>query len=145
MERKALPERKIVPIDESFTPLLHAAAMSGCDVTPKIAGVRYVGFGHGDYGYGPVCLVDVTETAFVAEPHVIWLPWCPPRERIEAFKWSMEYFSKSKQVLLIILKPYKDFYEHFVKRGQLRKIGFVDSLPAEAGEEIHMYQYVRKK
>lgn len=145
MPTEMLPERRIVPLDESFIPLLHAAAMAGCDVTPTIAGQRYVGFGHGKYGYGPVCLVDVTETAYVAEPHVIWFPWCPPKERIRAFKWSMEYFGTAKQVLVIVLKQYKDFYEHFVERGVLRKIGQIDNLPAEAGEEIHMYQYVRKK
>lgn len=116
--------------------------MEGCNVAPAIEGDRFIGFGNAKNGFGPVCIVDVKETPFVAEPHVTWFPWTPAKERIAAFKWAMEYYGQEKEVLLIVAKPSYNLHEHFVKRGLLRKIGFIDHMP-EGTEQIHMYQYNR--
>lgn len=133
--------RKIVPISDEHAPIVAMASFKGVNVEPVIeGGSRFIGYGQSTHGFAPICIVDVKETPYVAEPHVTWLPWVSNKEKIRAFMFAMRYYSNGKQVLLIIGKDQMSFFEHFVKSGVLRKIGVMDNLPKEAGEEIHFYQ-----
>jgi hypothetical protein len=113
----------------------------GIDVSPLPGSERFIGFGNTKDGYGPACIVDLVGTEYVAEPHVTWLPWTTPGNRIVNFKWAMKHLAETREVMLIVEKAQMKFFEHFVKKGLLRKIGYVDNLPEI--EEMHMYQYKR--
>ena len=123
--------------------IVAAAVLEGIDASPVVGGAeRYIGFGKTKYGNGPVCILDVIGTEFVAEPHVTWFPWTSAANKIVNFKWAMLYLSKTREVMINVEKKEKDFFEHFVKKGLLRKVGYLENLPIV--DEIHMYQYRRK-
>lgn len=125
-------------------PLLAAAALAGVDMEPVIAGAtRIVGYGNTKTGYGPACLIDLIQTEYVCEPHVIWFPWVRPQDKIINFKWAMNLMAQTHHVLLNIEKKHIAFFEHFVKKGYMRKIGVIEDLPIV--EEIHMYQIKRSQ
>lgn len=126
---------------EVHLPIIFAANLEGVDTAPIVEGERFIGFGNTKYGYGPACIVDLVSTPYVAEPHVTWFPWTRPGDRIINFKWAMQHLAETKQVFLTVQKDQIKFFEHFVKRGILRKVGFINNLPIV--DEIHMYQYER--
>lgn len=129
--------------DANHAPIIYAAMMEDVDVSPMVGGAeRYIGYGNTKHGYGPACIVDVAGTDYVAEPHVTWFPWTTPANRIVNFKWAMAHFAESREVMLTVEKSQKKFFEHFVKRGILRKVGYLKNMPEV--DEIHMYQYERK-
>lgn len=129
---------------EQHGAILYAAALEGVDTTPIVGGAdRFIGYGSTKYGPAPACILDVVSTDYVAEPHVTWFPWVRASDKIVNFKWAVEYLSKDKQVFLTVQKDQKEFFEHFVKKGLLRKVGFIKDLPIV--EEIHMYQYIKKR
>ena len=113
------------------------------DVSPMVNGERFIGFGNTESGYGPACIVDLAGTDYVAEPHVTWFPWTTRANRVVNFKWAMEHLAQTREVMLVVQKSQNKFFEHFVKRKLLRKIGSINHLPEI--EEIHMYQYERKR
>jgi len=121
--------------------LLAAAALEGVDVEPAVAAIRYIGFGETKHGYGPACILDMAGTEYVAEPHITWFPWTTPSQRIAHFKWAMDWMSKSQEILFTVQKDQISFFEHFVKKGMLRKVGYLDNMPIV--EEVHMYQHKR--
>lgn len=124
--------------------ILQSARMSGCDIGQKIQGAtRLIGYGNTIYGYGPACLIDLVSTEHVYEPHVTWFPWTSAADKIKNFKWAMNLMAIDHEVLLHIEKKQKLFFDHFVKKNFLRKIGFIENLPIV--EEIHMYQVKRRK
>lgn len=126
------------------TPILNAAALEGVDLEAAIEGAtRLIGYGNTKYGYGPACVIDLIQTEYVMEPHVIWFPWTSAADKIVNFKWAMSLMAKTHQVLLNVEKKHKNFFDHFAKKGFLRKIGFIENLPIV--EEIHMYQVQRSK
>lgn len=131
----------IVPFAEEHAALEQLVRALGVDTSPMVGGARYAGF----MGDKLVCFLDAKHTQYVMEPHVIWMPWATPKERMECFKWAMENLGQGREILLMIQKEHNSLFEHFAKRKYLRKIGFIDNLPKEAGEEIHMYQYVRER
>lgn len=131
----------LIPVAPSDKALIYAAALAGVDVSPCEGAERFIGYGDTKHGYGPACIVDICGTPFVAEPHVTWFPWTSAANRITNFKWAMDYLAETRQVMLTVEKDQMAFFEHFVKRGVLRKIGYLRNLPVV--EEIHMYQYER--
>lgn len=135
-------ERRLVDIGDEHRNILAIAALSGCDLTEQIPGARrMVGYGDTKYGHGPACVMDITATQYVAEPHVIWFPWTTPKDRIVNFKWAMNLLAETHQVLLNVAKEHAPFFDHFVKRGFLRKAGFLVNMPVV--EEIHIYQVIK--
>lgn len=132
-------ERSLQPITEAHKGLIFAAALEGVDVSRCDGAERYIGYGDTKYGYGPACIADFIGTEYVIEPHVTWFPWTTTKNRIVNFKWALEYLSKTKQILLTVQKKENLFFEHFVEKGILRKVGVIINLPIV--EEIHMYQY----
>lgn len=135
-------ERNLEPFGDQHIALLAAAALQGVDTTPTVGGAqRFIGYGDSKLGYGPVCILDLIQTDYVAEPHIVWLPWVRSAEMLGHFRWAMNYLSKSREVLLNVEKKHVPFFEHFVKKGLLRKIGYIENLPIV--EEIHMYQVKR--
>ena len=123
--------------------ILYAAALEDTDIAPLPGGVRYIGYGDTAHGYGPACIVDDTGTNYMAEPHVTWFPWTTKANRIVNFKWAMSHLAETRQVLLTVEKSQIKFFEHFVKRGILRKVGHLEDIPEV--DEIHMYQYRKDK
>lgn len=115
--------------------------VEGIDVSSVAGGERFIGYGDTKYGYAPACILDVVGTPYVAEPHVIWFPWTSAADRIVNFKWAMKYLAESREVFLTVQKDQIKFFEHFVKRGLLRKVGYLENMPIV--DEIHMYQYKR--
>ena len=135
-------EPRVEVMQEYHAPILAVAQLAGCDTTQSIVGAfRYMGYN----GTKAMCVVDMKETLYVAEPHVIWFPWCPPRLRMKGFKWLVTELAKHKEVFLAVLKADNNLHEHYVKNEFIRKIGVLDNLPEEAGQEIHFYQYKRSK
>lgn len=136
-------DHSLEPFDEvAHTGILYAAALEGIDISPMVGQAqRFIGYGATKEGYGPACIVDLAGTDYCAEPHVTWFPWTTPTNRIANFKWAMEYLSKDKQVLLTVQKSEIKFFEFFVRKKILRKVGYLKDLPLV--EEIHMYQYER--
>lgn len=131
-------------VDSHHSPILAIAATEGVDTTPVVGGAdRFIGFGKTKYGYGPGCILDVVSTPYVAEPHVTWFPWVALRDRIVHFKWALEYLAQEKEVFITVTKDQKVFFDHFVEKKFLRKVGYLKDLPIV--EEIHMYQYERNK
>lgn len=88
-------------------------------------------------GSQQIAVVDFKETPFVIEPHVQWMD-CSMRDKYLSFKWAINGWKKT--VFLIVSKENIEFYEQWVKRGLLRKVGAL-TIP-QAKEEIHMYQKV---
>lgn len=134
-----LSEHKLEPVNENHTGLIMAAALAGVDVSPCPNAQRMIGYGDTKHGYGPACIVDICGTEYMAEPHVTWFPWTSPKDRIKNFKWAMDYLAQNKQVFLMTEKAEKSFFDHFVEKGLLRKVGHLINIPEV--EEIHMYQY----
>jgi len=121
--------------------LLAAAALE-VDLTPSIPNARrMVGYGDTKYGFGPACVMDITATEHVAEPHVVWFPWTSPKNRIVNFKWAMNFLAQTHEVLLTVEKKHIEFFDHFTKKGFLRKAGFLTNMPIV--EEIHLYQVIK--
>lgn len=116
--------------------------MDGVDVSSFDGGERFIGFGDTKHGYGPACILDAVSTPYVVEPHVTWFPWTRPKDRIVNFKWAMAHLAETRQVFLTVEKKEMAFFEHFVRRGLLRKVGYLNNLPIV--DEIHMYQYERE-
>lgn len=124
-------------------PLLAAAKLAGTELDAVIPNaVRLIGYGNTKSGYGPACVVDVLQSEYVCEPHVIWFPWVGAKDKIINFKWIMNLITESHHVMLNIEKKHIAFFEHFAKRGYIRKIGVMEDLPLV--EEIHMYQIKRR-
>lgn len=132
-----------MPATEVSREVMALVTVAGVDAPYVEGAVRYIGFGATEYGYNAACIVDLKETPYVAEPHVTWFPWVNARQRISNFKWAMSELSERKEVLLIVAKEQTGFFDHFTKKGLLRKAGDIINLPKEAGEEIHMYQVNR--
>jgi len=125
------------PEHEQLLAEVHAA---GCDVSPIIPdATRMIGYGETKDGYRPICLLEITGTQYVAEPHVVWFPWTSTRSKISLFKHVVETLAKTHEVMLNVQKEYIQFYDHFAKQNYLRKIGYMTNIPIV--EEIHMYQY----
>lgn len=119
--------------------LLVALGLSGVDVSPKVAGAdRLVGYGDTRYGYGPACIIDLLGTQYVLEPHITWAPWTTAAQRIGHFKWFIATARKTHHLLFNVEKKEIKFFEHFKKRGLIRKIGVIEEL--QIVDEIHMYQ-----
>lgn len=137
-----LLEHRLEPVGPQHLDVMMAAALAYVDISPCPGAERMIGYGDTKYGYGPACIVDIVGTAYVAEPHVTWFPWVGPKERIVNFKWAMDYLAKSRQVLLIVEKAEAEFFDHFVKKGLLRKVGHLEDIPEV--DEVHMYQYKRR-
>lgn len=124
--------------------ILSAAALSGCDLEVVLPGsTRLIGYGNTKYGYGPACVIDLVSTDYVMEPHVTWFPWTSTADKIVNFKWAMNLMAETHDVLLNVEKKYASFFDHFARKGFLRKIGYIENLPIV--EEIHMYQVKRGK
>lgn len=135
-------ERSLEYLAPHHAGILAAAAMGGVDIEPVVGGAtRLVGYGATKYGYGACCVLDIISTPYVMEPHIIWLPWITSAHKIVHFKWAVELMSRTHQVLLNVEKKHRAFFDHFAKKGTLRKIGYIENLP-EVGE-IHMYQVQR--
>lgn len=132
-------DRRLEPVGEQHRDVLTAAILAGVDVSPCPNAERFIGYGDTLYGYGPACVVDVAGTEYVAEPHVTWFPWVGPKDMINNFKWAMAHLNKTKQVMLVTEKKGNSFFEHFVKRGVLRKVGHLKNIPLV--DEVHFYQY----
>lgn len=132
-------EHKLEPLDNHHISLLNAAALAGVDIEMCPGAYRMIGYGDTEHGYGPACIVDIAGTEYVAEPHVTWFPWVGTKNKITNFKWAMDFLAQNRQVFLMAEKKEKDFFEHFVKRGLLRKVGHLENIPIV--DEVHMYQY----
>lgn len=132
------------PYTDAHACILSAAALEGVDTSPMVGGAdRFIAFGKTKYGYGPGCILDLVSTPYVVEPHVTWFPWVSLKDRYLHFKWAMEYLGAEKEVFLTVTKEQKVFFDHFVEKKLLRKVGYINNLPIV--EEIHMYQYERKR
>lgn len=135
---------KLVEYSPEHVGLLAAASLEGIDFSEQVPNAqRFVGYGNTKYGYGPACVLDLTGTQFVAEPHVIWFPWTSRKDRIINFKWAMSMLAETREVLLNVAKEHAPFFDHFARNKYLRKIGYIENLPIV--EEIHMYQVNRRK
>lgn len=122
--------------------LLAALALSGIDTDPVVGGAtRLIGFGATKHGFGPACMLDIISTDYVMEPHIVWFPWTTAGQRIAHFKWAIELMRKTHHLLFNVEKKHIAFFDHFVKKGFIRKIGVIEDLPIV--EEIHMYQVKR--
>lgn len=135
-------EHKLEPIGPHHSGIIMAAALANIDVSPCPGAQRFIGYGDTSHGYGPACIVDLAGTEYVAEPHVTWFPWVGTKDKIVNFKWAMDYLAESRQVLIITEKAEAEFFDHFVKKGLLRKVGHLEDIPKV--EEVHMYQYKRR-
>jgi len=123
--------------------ILAAAALAGCDLSIKVPGAtRLIGYGNTKHGYGPACVIDLIHTEYVMEPHVEWMPWTSAADKIVNFKWAMNLMAETHHVLLNVEKKQASFFDHFAKKGYMRKIGVIEDLPIV--EEIHMYQIKRR-
>jgi len=139
---RTMSEHKIELYDSAkHEGLVVGAALLGVDISNCNGGVRHIGYGEVKKDYGPVCILDIAGTPYVTEPHVTWFPWVTAKNRITNFLWAVEEMSKTSEVLLSIQKDQIPFFEHFVKKGILRKIGFINRLPEI--DEVHLYQYER--
>lgn len=137
-------EHSLEVLSDIHAPILAAAALEGVDVSATLGAVeRYVCYGRTKYGYGPIGIMDIVGTQYVAEPHMTWFTWTSDVSRVTGFKRAMEYLAKTREVFLTVEKKEAAFFDRFVKRGLLRKVGFLEDMPIV--EEIHMYQYRRKK
>ena len=137
-------ERRLEDVGPQHVGLLAAAALGGCDLQEMVPNARrLIGYGDTKYGYGPACVLDLTGTPYVAEPHVVWFPWTGPKDRVVNFRWAMDLLAQTHEVLLNVAKEHAPFFDHFAKKKYLRKIGHIENLPIV--EEIQMYQVNRRK
>lgn len=135
-------ERNLEHVAPHHNGLLAALALSGVDTTPVVGGAtRLIGYGETKHGYGAACILDLVGTEYVIEPHIIWFPWVSASQRIKHFKWAIELLRTTHHLMFNVQKSQIVFFEHFVKKGLIRKIGVIEDLPIV--EEIHMYQVKR--
>lgn len=136
-------EHNIVPyIPEHHEAILYAAGLAGCDLSQKFEGDPMIGYGETRHGFGPAYFLHLAGTDYVAEPHVTWFPWVSNANKIVNFKAGMKFLAATREVLVITEKKYSGFFDHFVKKGLLRKVGHLENIPEV--EEVHMYQYQRE-
>lgn len=120
------------------------AVLDGIDTQACVPGAeRLIGYGNTKHGYGPACFIDIVKTDYVMEPHVTWFSWVRPQDMIINFRWAMNKMAETHHVLLNVEKKQAKFFEHFVKKGFMRKVGVIEDLPLV--EEIHMYQIKRRQ
>lgn len=124
----------IVLMDESNSYLAEG-------IDPMPGAVRYIVY----VGKKAVGVGDVRENMAVAEPHITWFKEATLREMCIAFLEGIRFFAKEKPVVLSVTKENYDFYDQWVRRGLLRKIGKVIDIEFGDIEEIHMYQVNRSK
>lgn len=89
---------------------------------------------------GIILTIDRPEQDAV-EPHVQWFPWVRGRDIVTGFIEAMEFFTKTKNVVIVTRQKYVDFYDGMTRRGHLRKVGFLEKMPC--GGEVHIYQAVK--
>lgn len=134
-------ERSLEPFAEYHIPLLAHAVMMGTNITQAEWSERFIGYGDTVNGFGAACIIDIIETPYLLEPHIIWFPWTSPRNRVENFKWGCDHLSKLNPLFFTVQKDQMSFFEHFTKNKMLRKVGYLKDI--KEIEEIHMYQYYR--
>lgn len=137
-------DRNLEYVGPQHAAILAALELEGIDTSPVVGGAtRLIGYGKTKHGYGPACLLDIIHTDHTMEPHIIWFPWTSASQRISHFKWAMSLMAQTHQILFNVEKKEISFFEHFVKKGLLRKIGYIENLPIV--EEVHMYQVNKEK
>ncbi len=143
MSSRSVSNNTIEPFNvEAHGDIVLMASIKGVDVDQKVEGAeRFIGFGPTKRGYGQACILDLVATPHVAEPHVTWFPWTRPADRMVNFKWAIKMLGETRHVLLNVEKAHIALFEHFTKRGFLRKVGVIEDLPVV--DEIHIYQYKR--
>lgn len=138
-----LQEPKIIPLDETHNNVLAAAQAAGVDTTPLYGALRSIYYGDTIYGYGPVAIIDTVGTNYIPEPHVTWFPWVSNRNKVKNFNGYIQIVrDNNTQIMIITSLAENKFYEHFVKRKQLRKIGHMIGVPEI--KEVHFYQLEEK-
>lgn len=65
--------------------------------------------------------------------------WRTPEQIFRKLRQAEVLSGQGKTVFLIILKEHASFYEQWLKRGVLRKVGVLYVAEA-ATDEVHMYQ-----
>ena len=137
MSRSTKSAFEFRPVTVNDLAILHSAALSGIDIARIEGGNQMLCWGPTKHGHGPFALIDYTETEYVIEPHVTWLPWATLRLKKQGFEWALRQWNKV--VFLLVHEQHTAFYDMCVKRGLLRKIGELETNGAPGGD-IHMYQ-----
>lgn len=124
----------IIPMNGSHANLVQ-------NVEPMEGATRYIVY-VGDKAVG---VGDVRENQVVIEPHITWLSGVTKRQMSEAFLEGLRHFGRIKNVVLSVTLSNCSFYDQWVKRGLLRKVGFIEGIDFENIGEIHIYQLNRSR
>lgn len=85
--------------------------------------------------------LKIDESPNTFEPHVVWRSNATNRGIYQGFLDTITYLRKTKHVIIIANECYSKFFDAFVKRGFMRKIGEMqDILVGESITNIHLYQ-----
>lgn len=110
-------------------------------VLETVAGAeKWIINNHGGTPIGLLLTLDRSEQDAI-EPHVQWFPWTRPREIPQAFEDVISFFTKTKNVIVVCRTQFTDFYDALVKRGKIRKVGFLEKMPMGI---VHIYQAVKQ-
>lgn len=129
----------LVPYNDRFNPWIIDAADKGMDIRSLIGAEPLIVTVEGL----PIGICNLIEAEGMLEPHVVWHPEATMRQKYVGFLNGMKELGARKNVLLMAIEDQKDFYEMWVERGVLRKVGVIEDIPEKNVINIHMYQLRR--
>ncbi len=77
----------------------------------------------GDVNMVPIGLVYLSIFQSVAHPHVFWMPWARPRNKMEASVKFLADLKKEHPVMVVVGDETLNWFKHLSKYGVLRRVG----------------------
>lgn len=108
-------------------------------IMPKQDGISV--FANTTNGAKEVGFVTLIETPATIEPHVAWVNGASNRNRYEGFLLVLSLLRKIKPVLIMTQAKDHPFFDRFVSKKALRKVGILKDLEVGGSiTDIHIYQ-----
>jgi hypothetical protein len=91
----------------------------------------------------PVGFVVLSNFQEVLYPHVFWMPWATPRNKMETSVRFLADLNKEHNVMVIVPKETFGWFSHLGKYGVLRKVGTLLNHKGE-GQNATLFEGVRQ-
>jgi len=125
--------------EENDLPVIKAKEM-GMKLDEIKQSSRWLINGRDGYAIGLLQTLERPEQDAI-EPHVQWFPWARPRELAQAFEDVMDFFTKTKNVIIVTREKYRSFYDALVKREKVKYVGMLEKMPVG---DVFIYQAVKQ-
>lgn len=126
-------------LEEKHSKFMEELAQSGIETAQRVGAFRCIA----EDNEKPIGLVDFWEDEAFVEPHIDWHPKATKREKYRVFVAGMNDFLGFKSVILKVADSETPFFDMWVKRGALRKVGILEDVSIGNVKELHIYQLRR--